>query len=164
MNKLNRKIEYALMALKHMVQKNPSELTTAKEVSETLKSPFDATAKVMQLMASRGLLKSEQGAFGGYQISKDLAKVTMLDLIEIVEGAPAIAKCLHREKADVCEIQSTCNIVAPVIILNHKLNNFYQSLNLKELLQNNLNETSRISVPASMRSENSVAAEATLNG
>lgn len=127
-----------------MIQKNPGELTTAKEVSETLKSPFDATAKVMQGMASRGLLKSEQGAFGGYQIAKDLAHVTMRDLIEIIEGAPLIAKCLHKDKFDSCEIQSTCNIVSPVQLLNQKLNSFYQSISLKDLLKESSKETPRV--------------------
>jgi len=140
MNKLNRKIEYSLMALKHMVQKVPGELTTAKEVSETFKTPFDATARVMQLMASHGLLRSEQGAFGGYQITKDLAKVTMLELIEIIEGAPALVKCLNKEKDEMCEIQSTCNIFSPVHSLNQKLNEFYKGLTLKEILKENHRE------------------------
>ncbi len=155
MNKLNRKIEYSLMALKHMVQKHPGELTTAKEVSETLRTPFDATARVMQLMASRGLLKSEQGAFGGYQITKDLAKVTMHELIEIIDGPLALVKCLHKEQAEPCEIQPTCNIFSPVSILNQKLNNFYQSLNLKDLLK----ESSR-----EVKSAAKEITEVTLNG
>ncbi len=158
MNKINRKIEYALMALKYMVQKKPGELTTAKEVSETLKSPFDATAKVMQVMASQGLLRSEQGAFGGYQISKDLAKVTMRDLIGIIEGVPTIAKCLHKEKSDACEIQATCNIISPVYVLNQKLNEFYQGIYLKELLKDSVKEILR-----ETKKENSPI-EAALNG
>ncbi len=144
MNKLNRKIEYSLMALKHMVHKTPGELTTAKEVSETFKTPFDATARVMQLMASHGLLKSEQGACGGYQITKDLAKVTMLELIEVIEGSPTLVKCLNKEKEDFCEIQSTCNIVSPVHSLNQKLNEFYKSLTLKDLLKENLRDSKNL--------------------
>jgi Rrf2 family nitric oxide-sensitive transcriptional repressor len=132
MNRINRKIEYALMALKYMSQKIPGELTTAKEVSETFHTPFDATARVMQVMAQKAWLRSEQGALGGYQITKDLSKVNMQDLIEIIEGKSAIVRCLHNQTA--CEIQPTCNILSPVSILNQKLSEFYQSLNLKELL------------------------------
>ena len=36
MVRLNRKIEYALVALKYMTGKIPGELTTAKEISDTL--------------------------------------------------------------------------------------------------------------------------------
>lgn len=132
MNKLNRKLEYALMALKHMSAKIPGELTSAKEVSENFSSPFDATARVMQAMAQRGLLRAEHGAFGGYQITKDLSKVTMLQLLDIIEGPTAMVKCMHKESP--CVIQGTCNIVSPVQLLQSKLNEFYSNITLKELL------------------------------
>lgn len=137
MNKLNRKLEYALMALKHMSQKIPGELTSAKEVSENFSTPFDATARVMQAMAQKGLLRAEHGAFGGYQITKDLGKVTMLNLLEIVEGPTAMVKCFAKESP--CEIQGTCNIHSPVQILQHKLNEFYGNITLKELLLESAN-------------------------
>jgi len=143
MNRLNRKIEYSLMALKHMAHKIPGELTTAKEVSDTFKTPFDATARVMQVMANRGLLKSEHGAFGGYQITKDLAKISLHDLLDVIEGAPALVKCLHQETP--CDIQSTCNIVSPISSLNQKLNEFYQGLSLKDLLMESVRDGKSIS-------------------
>ncbi len=132
MNKLNRKLEYALMALKHMSAKIPGELTSAKEVSEQFSTPFDATARVMQVMAQKGLLRAEHGAFGGYQITKDLSKVTMLQLLEIIEGRTAMVKCMYKESP--CEIQGTCNIASPVQVLQSKLNEFYGNITLKELL------------------------------
>jgi Rrf2 family protein len=132
MNRINRKLEYALMALKHMSQKIPGELTSAKEVSDIFKTPFDATARVMQAMAQKGLLRAEHGAFGGYQITKDLSKVTMLQLLEIVEGPTAMVKCMVKESP--CEIQGTCNIISPINILQSKLNEFYGNITLKELL------------------------------
>lgn len=134
MYRINRKIEYALMALKQMSQKTPGELTTAKEVCDQLRVPFDATARVMQIMASKGLLRSEHGAFGGYQITKDLSKVSLFDLVEMIEGKQALVKCIHREEADPCEIQNTCNIGLPLASLNQKMNDFYRSINLRELL------------------------------
>ncbi len=132
MNKLNRKLEYALMALKYMSHKTPGELTSAKEVSESLQAPFDATARVMQAMAQNALLRAEYGASGGYQITKDLGKVTMLQLLEIIEGPTTMVKCMHKENP--CEIHGTCNILPPVQLLQSKLNEFYGNITLKELL------------------------------
>ncbi|QDK43809.1 MULTISPECIES: Rrf2 family transcriptional regulator [unclassified Bdellovibrio] len=133
MNKINRKLEYALMALKYMSQKIPGELTSAKEVSDAFHTPFDATARVMQQMAQKGgFLRAEYGASGGYQITKDLAKVSIHDLVEVIEGPTALVKCLHKEVP--CEIQGTCNIVSPVTTLNNKLTDFYKSVSLKDLL------------------------------
>ncbi|MFM6928092.1 MAG: RrF2 family transcriptional regulator [Bdellovibrio sp.] len=133
MNKINRKLEYALMALKYMSQKIPGELTSAKEVSDAFHTPFDATARVMQQMAQKGgILRAEYGANGGYQITKDLAKISIHDLVAVIEGPTALVKCLHNEAP--CEIQGTCNIVSPITNLNHKLTEFYKSVSLKDLL------------------------------
>lgn len=134
MNKLNRKLEYALMALKYMSQKIPGELTSAKEVSENFATPFDATARVMQAMAQKGVLRAEQGAFGGYQITKDLGKITMFQLLEIIEGPTAMVKCLSTTQHDPCGNHMKCNITSPVQLLQNKLNDFYSNITLKELL------------------------------
>lgn len=137
MNKLNRKIEYSLIALKHMSQKMPGELTTAKEVSESYHAPFDATARVMQVMAQKGLLKSEHGAFGGYQITKDLAQVTLNDLIDIIQGPTQIARCIQQGEDSTeppCEIRQNCNIINPIKNLNQRMTDFYKSVYINELI------------------------------
>jgi Rrf2 family nitric oxide-sensitive transcriptional repressor len=133
MNKMNRKLEYSLMALKHMATKMPGEITTAKEVSESYSAPFDATARVMQAMAQKGLLKSEQGAFGGYHLSKKVANVTLNDLIEVVQGPTRISRCLQHTETP-CEIQKNCNIISPVTNLNKRLTDFYKSVSIEELI------------------------------
>lgn len=134
MNKINRKVEYALMSLKYMTLKIPGDLTSAKEVSETFKTPFDATAKVMQVMAQSGLLRSEQGTNGGYQITGDLNQTSLLDLLEMIEGPTSLVKCFQKESQ--CEIKGQCNIISPIHNLNQKYQDFFEKVSLKELLVN----------------------------
>lgn len=134
MNKINRKVEYALMSLKHMTLKVQSDLTSAKEVSETFKTPFDATARVMQVMAQRGLLRSEQGASGGYRIIGDLNQTSLLDLIEMIEGPTTLVKCFQEKSP--CEIKGQCNIISPIHNLNQKYQEFFEKVTLRELLVN----------------------------
>lgn len=133
MNKINRKLEYALMALKHMSLKSQGELSSAKEIAQQLATPFEITARVMQSLASGGLVKAEYGASGGYFLQKDLSRVSLLDLIDIVEGPTRIAKCMSKETG--CDIESTCNIVNPMTRLNARVNEFYGSITLRELLE-----------------------------
>lgn len=135
MTKLNRKIEYALMALRLISQKSQGELTTAKEVVERTGCPFDATARVMQLMAQHGLLKSEQGAYGGYLLVKDLGKVSFYELSEMIQGPLGIVRCLHEPDESPCELHDTCNVQSPLGELNRRLKEFYKSVSLKDLLK-----------------------------
>lgn len=131
MLRLNRKLEYATIALKHMKDKYPGQLTSAKEISDTYGLPFDVTAKTLQLMAKKGLLKSEHGPDGGYQIVKDLTKVSLLDLIQMILGPVEFAKCLG---GGGCDIDTTCNIKDSMGLLKSKLLDFYRGLSLWDLL------------------------------
>lgn len=132
MNKLHRKIEYALMAMQQIKDKSPDKIT-AKLVADASHAPFDAVARSLQLLTQRGILKSEQGVAGGYFLAKPMTEITMLDLIEAIEGPTKIAKCLQSKSS--CDIQSACNIISPVQSLNQKLNQFYQNLSLNEVLK-----------------------------
>ena len=132
MNRLNRKIEYALMALKVMATKRPGELTSAKDVVDQMACPFDATARVLQQLAQKDILRSEHGAHGGYQLVHDLSRLSLFHLMEVVLGPMAVAKCLHHDAG--CGLKNTCNIVSPVASLNRKLTEFYQNLSVGELL------------------------------
>ena len=133
MNKIHRKVEYALISLKHMKQKEPGQLTTVKEICRAYGCSFDATSRVLQMMVQKGLLKSEQGAQGGYLIQKDLRKVSLLDLIEYVVGPISVVKCLDTGKGE-CDIQSQCNVIAPLAYLNDQLIQFYKSINIDAML------------------------------
>ena len=133
MNRLNRKVEYALMALKVMAQKRAGELTSAKEIVEVTGCPFDATSRVLQQLTQKGVLKSEQGAHGGYVLVRDLMRLSLYDLNETIMGPTGLAKCLHDEES--CDFRDTCNIVSPVSLLNRRLTDFYRELTVGELLK-----------------------------
>lgn len=135
MNKINRKLEYALIGLKHMRAKTPGELTSVKELTQTYGVPFEAASRVMQVLAQKGVLRSEQGAHGGYMIARDLNRVSFHDLTEMLLGPVAVARCLDEEKDAGCEMRGTCNIISPVTTLNRRLLEFYKGLSVSELLE-----------------------------
>lgn len=140
MNRIHRKVEYALIALKHMRSKNPGERTTAKEMATQYGCPPDVLARVLQTLANRSILKSEQGVHGGYLIAKDLTRVSFYDLLEMILGPMEVARCLHDAASPVtgtgaCEMRGTCNIVSPIQLLNRKMTEFYRNLSVAELIE-----------------------------
>lgn len=134
MVKISKKLEYSLMVLKFMRERSMDELSTAREICDNFKIPFDTTAKVMQIMAQQGILRSSQGVYGGYLLQKDLNTLNYLQLAELIEGKKIWNDC---EKLQ-CNLLSTCNITGPIRKLNQYLNYFFQGLSVEELLQENL--------------------------
>jgi Rrf2 family protein len=94
--------------------------------------PFEVTAKVLQALASHGVLKAEYGASGGYILAKPLDQISVHNLSEMLEGHVALTKCLGNDEP--CEISPTCNITSPISNLNKKVQEFYKSVSLSEVL------------------------------
>ncbi len=138
MFKLNKKVEYALIAIKHILKLPVGERTTAKEISDMYHCPFDATARMLQIMAKDGILVSEQGVKGGYILAKDLSSVSLFQLMEMVEGPVGITSCtISNNKPVKCCRQSSCNVSTHLNVLNKKLVDFCREISLQELLSEN---------------------------
>lgn len=133
MLKLNRKVEYALMALKYMTQKTDGELTSAREVCDNLNTPYDTTAKSMQLMNSNGIITSVKGVKGGYTLNKNLDRVSFNQFAAMIEKKNITMDCAELN----CDLLTSCNISGPIRKLNNYLNSFLDSLTLKDLLLDN---------------------------
>lgn len=135
MLKINKKVEYALMALKFMADKNDSStLVSAREICDFFHTPFDTTAKVMQIMNTQHILKSVKGIKGGYLLNKSLENITYMELVLMIESREEVGNICQTHRGT-CEFKEKCNIVDPIENLNRKLNLFLENLTLAELLQ-----------------------------
>ncbi len=145
MNKMSKKTEYALMALNlfydlqlQAVGARPRRdqpihhTISAKDIAEKIHAPFEITARVLQVLASKGILKAEYGIQGGYYLLKNLDEVSVHDLIETLESSTELTKCLSSESE--CDLAKTCTIVSPITTLNKKIQNFYKSISISEVL------------------------------
>jgi|GEM_PF-290764 len=153
MIKLNRTVEYGLMALRYLGEKSAFELSSAGEVSEALSISFDTTARVMQLLSQKNILKVEHGAGGGYRLNRNLEQISLGEFISAIEGTRGLVKCLNPDS--ICEISSTCNISSPVQVINSKLNKFYENLTLQEIFSDSaVNSVDSFSSKDSIESSN----------
>lgn len=133
MFKLNKKMEYALMALDY-VQRNPVSLVTAKEMSENMHLSFDSVARVLQIMSLHLVVISEKGIAGGYRIGPKFEDLNFYELMTIVLGKTDLAKCLTDSGS--CSLSATCNIKTPVSRLNEQMIQFYKNLSIQQILHN----------------------------
>ncbi len=118
----NRRTEYALLAIEHIVRKATQQegLTSAREVADAYSIPYPLLAKVLQKLSSKGLIKSVHGTKGGYVLAKEPNDITLADVVEIFDGPLAVAECFREEKIT-CPQWDGCLIKSPLYELNHKI-------------------------------------------
>ena len=134
MLKISRKVEYALMALQHMRGQPAEQVVSAKDLCATYQVAFPVLSKVLQNLAAAGVLRSEQGAHGGYQLARPLSDVTFGELSEAVLGPMQFSYCLHRDRVR-CQLAECCNVISPVVRLSNRIEELFYSMSLDELLQ-----------------------------
>ena len=115
MLQLTKRTEYALIALVHMVDRE-GEVTSVRELCERYPLPKRLVAEVLKELAHAGLVESQRGASGGYSLALEPERITLGQIIEVIEGAPSLTNCdsmaLSRDGG--CEVHPVCPIRSPV--------------------------------------------------
>ncbi len=108
MFRLSKGAEYAIRGMLHLSLQPKGKVTYIDEIASAQGVPKAYLAKIFQFLSKKGFLKSTRGAGGGFMLAKDPAKITLLDVIEAMEGPIHLNDCLiHR---DFCERVDTCPV------------------------------------------------------
>ena len=135
MLKLSKKAEYALMAAKYMALKNSSGYSTAKEISESYKIPYQLVAKVLQNMVKSELAFSAKGTNGGFKLAKNPLEISVIDIIKSVESNYKLVDCMQpnsimedRTHLDCCKIRD------PLVEIQRKIDRVFSETSLVQIL------------------------------
>ena len=130
MLKLTRKVEYALIALRHMQQKPEGSVTNTKEISVSYSIPPQILAKTLQQLSREKIIGAVQGPTGGYKITSDLTEINMIDFFEKLEGPLGMMNCFYDSE---CIQLDNCTIKSPMEHINDKLRDFFYKMTLNEI-------------------------------
>jgi FeS assembly SUF system regulator len=112
MLRLSKKADYALIAMKHLTLREGGASSSAREIAEQYGIPIELMAKVLQRLVRRGLLTSQQGTRGGYQIAKDPAGISVADVIMAIDGPLTVTACSVQTER--CGQFAKCNVRDPL--------------------------------------------------
>ena len=129
--RISRDLEYALMALNYISEKQGS-CVSAREMTQKLKCPFHPFSRVLQKLVSQRIVVSKQGIKGGYLLQKDLKDLSLYQLMRAVLPPVEIADCISGS----CDLLQYCNIKSPIHYLNKKFLDFYKTLSVSDILGN----------------------------
>jgi len=111
MFRLSKKADYGLIALKHLAMHAEASIS-AREIAAEYRIPAELLAKVLQKLARKGLLVSQQGINGGYVLARDPARISIVDVVEALEGPISITPC---ERGDDCKQLQLCSVRDPLL-------------------------------------------------
>jgi len=129
MLKLTRKLEYALIALRYMQDKEDIFIS-AKEIADLYLIPYELLAEILQQMAKLNYIKATRGPRGGYQIRKGLTKISLTQFIENIEGPIGIVDCNINSD---CVQLNNCNIRMPLKQINNNIREIFNGIRVGDI-------------------------------
>ena len=109
----SQRFGYAVHALAFVARKPAGELTTLPELAAWMRTIWPDSSdsylsNVVQRLARGRLLRSHRGISGGYSLARAATKITLRDLVELLEGVD-MNRC-GLSLNDECPVQSRCSI------------------------------------------------------
>jgi Rrf2 family protein len=129
MFRLSKKADYGLIALKHLAQ-HADESVSAREIAKEYRIPAELLAKILQRLARKGLVVSQQGTHGGYVLARDPSKISIVDVIEALDGPIGITPC---ERGSSCEQLEKCTVRDPLNAVRVKMVSILGDTSIYEL-------------------------------
>src|SRR5256884_5963739 len=77
--------------------------------------PLAYLEHLVQRLRRQGLVESRRGAHGGYTLSRPAAEITMVEIVEALEGHPAPLECLTPD--GMCSREVTGDAPCPTKLL-----------------------------------------------
>ena len=92
--KISEGSNLAIHALAYLASVEPGIPTTVIRMAKDLHVSKDHLGKVMQRLVRQGMVSSRRGPKGGFTMAQDPAGITLLQVVETIDGPMASPSCL----------------------------------------------------------------------
>ncbi len=89
---ISQTTEYALRAVVYLAQ-HPHESWTTRQIAAATRVPAGYLSKVLQGLSRSGLISSQRGRHGGFQLTHEPGELTVLEVVNAVEPIRRITSC-----------------------------------------------------------------------
>lgn len=93
--RLTRAGDHAVRALMALLAKPASERVTARSLAEESRIPEEFLRKILTALARARIVRTSRGPAGGVRLSRRPEEISLLDIVEAVEGPIALNECLR---------------------------------------------------------------------
>jgi len=107
--------KHAILALSALARLNAGAYAGAADIAREIGAPRNYLGKLLKILADQGLLESQKGKGGGFRLSRDPAKISLLEIIDPIERVRRWSDCFLGKKqcrdARPCAVHGNWKIV-----------------------------------------------------
>ena len=128
---MNRQTDYAMRAVLYLAT---SPMARIKEIAEAQYVPQEYLAKILQKLAKAGIVTTHRGVGGGIALARAPEQISMLDVMEAMEGPVALNRCFVAPGE--CPRETYCAIHNELAHIGSSLSGMFAKVNFAKLARN----------------------------
>ncbi len=123
--------EYALRALTELARAEGEQWVLTSQLAQRLAVPVHYLAKVLQVLARRGMLESQRGRQGGFRLARPAREITAWDVVQELDDTRALYGCIMGESE--CSDETACPLHRLWKTIRDQFLQMLQTTTLREL-------------------------------
>ncbi len=142
--KVSAKARYGLRILLDVaINETPERPRTIKEIAESQAISEKFISRIVVPLREQGMIQSERGKFGGFRLARAPRDITLLAVIEALQGAVSVVDCVLGKKS--CQRVSTCIAHSFWEDVNGSVQEALRNITLENMLERLQRNTSLVS-------------------
>ncbi len=130
---ISRKADYAIRAMICLARKTGEGASLVRDISAEMDVPPALLAKILQDFSKLGLVSSQRGKGGGFQLSRPAKKISLLEIITAVDGPISINRCIIERGS--CGREPFCTVHPVWKKIQQNIKKDLEGVNLHQLSQ-----------------------------
>ena len=100
---ITKQADYAVRAVQYLSELEEGVLASTSRIAADRKIPSSFLAKIIAQLSVAGILQTSRGARGGVRLAKEPQEISLLEVIEAIDGPLALNSCVHQHPN--CELE-----------------------------------------------------------
>jgi len=105
---ITRQADYAVRAVLHLARVGNNERSATSMIAKEQNIPPSFLAKIISQLSIAGLLHTSRGARGGVTLAREPGDITLLEVVEAIDGPIQLNECVGNNGA--CTFEGNCPI------------------------------------------------------
>jgi len=128
---ITREGDYGIRSVLYLTRQPFNKISFVNEISEDYKIPRSFLAKILQKLVKAKIVRSYRGVKGGFSLARQARDISMLDVIEAIEGKVYLNSCLYDKKT--CSFSKHCPVNPVWATIQERFTEMLRKMNFEDI-------------------------------
>ena len=132
MLRVSRLTDYATVVMT-CIAAHPTAVLSAVQIADETRLELPTVSKLLKALGHAALVESFRGVNGGYRLARAAADISLVEIVEAIEGPIGMTECSMAEGQ--CDREAQCGVRGSWQLVNNVLDNALRAVSLADMLK-----------------------------